>query len=925
MKTNSKYKLLFTTIMLAALLVCSAYAALMPNVHAAEISVQQKGLAVSSDVLGFDLGKYNVTTKEYPQTSAMSYLDVVPQNSVEYTLKSEEGNTRLFYTFANSKLQMLEVLENDRTQSAKFGVRDVFAANEFLSNYQAYTADPLYGQLRSMIDKVDKAENFTKGSTNITLEATFAEDCTTFKWYYTSNGAIAPNSKFISIIVKDGFLAAFVDNWQLYNVDSTNVKLSKEEAIATALHTAKNHAWSLNIDDSSLNAKNFNESNVRWTALLFDGSLNADNKRSEDPLALYPVWRVGIALDKWYGYMYGVQVDIWADTGEVRRVQEAWSTMPPPEGVPTTDLNEQEALSEADVNMAMLILLPACVIVAGMFALVWIGGKKKVLHYELIKKHRGFKAGGIILCILILSTVFLGSLSTVSATTRGAVVWGSESTGAGEYVPYPGEWTNWRKSRDEIDAQRDTAGNLTVFFDAGGYTGNNGINHQGINNPGSSKNQILNDISTLQYYNDYLAVVDFDHGVGRSDYSLAPSGEWHYMFEDNTGTLIGENSSDPEKHPDNGVYDMDIGSYVNPGQLIFAFISTCKSADLDNGQGNLVYPPFPPPHDIRALGMPFAWTKRYVVDKSARQDFTIEEHISDNGYADPDWGRQVYIGFIGGSASLSQPLGPDDNPYYYWVCSFLGHAMYNDQSVIEALNTASVQFMGSWFSGTELCTGFTPYWWPLEGQWPTSYMAVYGNGNMHLSYYTAPADVATPQYVSGPEFADIDAPCEFSGFATNPYAHDVQYRFDWDDGSNYNETGWYSDGEVASVTHSWSSAGPYDVRIQARCPSSGWSNWSSPYTIYVGETYQLTMLAIDNYGQPGYVPLYIDNEYVGYTGETYTVYEGNHQIGVQSPIFDGHWHEFACYYIEGDYDYDNPMTLSVTEDKTVYACYYTYW
>lgn len=79
MKTNSKHKLLITTTMLAALLVCSAYAALMPNVHAAEMTVQQKGLAVSSDVLGFDLGKYNVTTKEYPQTSAMSYLGVAPQ------------------------------------------------------------------------------------------------------------------------------------------------------------------------------------------------------------------------------------------------------------------------------------------------------------------------------------------------------------------------------------------------------------------------------------------------------------------------------------------------------------------------------------------------------------------------------------------------------------------------------------------------------------------------------------------------------------------------------------------------------------------------------------------------------------------------------------------------------------------------------
>jgi len=848
---------------------------------------------------------------------------VLSLNSVEYTLKSQEGNTRLFYTFANGKLQMLEVLENDRTQSATFGARDVFAANAFLSNYQAYTADPLYGQLRSMIDKVDKAENLTKSSTNITLEATFAEDCTTFKWYYTSNGATAPNSKFISIIVKDGFLAAFVDNWQLYNVDSTNVNLSEKEAIATALHTAKNHAWSLNIDDSSLNAKHFNESNVCWTALLFDGSLNADNTRSTDPLALYPVWRVGIALDKWYGYMYGVQVDIWADTGEVRRVQEAWSTMPPPEGVPTADLNEQESLSEADVDMAVLILLPACVIVAGMFAAFWIGGKKKLLHYELIKKHRGFKAGGILLCTLILSTVFLGSLSTVSATTRGAVVWGSESTGAGAYQQDPELWINWRKSKDEIDGQRDAAGNLTEFFDAGGYTGNNGINHQGINNPGSSKNQILSDLYTLHGNNDYVAVVDFDHGVGRDDYAPAPDGEFHYMFEDNTGTLTGENWEHREEHPENGVYDMDIFGYTHPDKLIFAFISTCMSADLSEGQGYLE--PQWPPYTGRALGMPYAWTGRYVKDKSVTQDFTIEEHISDDGYADPDWGRQVYIGFVGGSASLSQALGPYDNPYYYWVCSFLGHAMYNDESVIEALNTASVQFMGSYFSGTDLRTGFTPYWWNMTGQWPTSTMAICGNGNMHLSYYTAPADVATPQYVSGPEFADIDAPCEFSGFATNPYAHDVQYRFDWDDGSNYNETGWYSDGEVASITHSWSSAGPYDVRIQARCPNSGWSSWSSPYTIYVGETYQLTALATNQYSETGYVPLYIDDEYVGWTGETYTVYEGSHTIEVPDIISDymTYYHDFQYFHYDGNYNYNNEMTLSITEDKTITAYYYS--
>jgi hypothetical protein len=346
------------------------------------------------------------------------------------------------------------------------------------------------------------------------------------------------------------------------------------------------------------------------------------------------------------------------------------------------------------------------------------------------------------------------------------------------------------------------------------------------------------------------------------------------------------------------------------------------SADLSEGQGTLE--PQWPYYGERARGMPYAWTGRLVKDKSVTQDFTINEHISDDGYADPDWGRQVYIGFIGGSPSLSQALAPYSNPYYYWLCSFLGHALLYDQSVNTALNTASVQFMGCSFSGTELRTGFTPWWWNMTGEWDTSYIGVYGNGNMHLRYYTAPADAATPEYVTGPTSEDVGVSCEFSAFAGDPYGHDVKYRFDWGDNSPYNETGWYSDGEIASLNHSWSSAGAYNVRIQAQCPNSGWSSWSSPHTILIGETYQLTMLAINQYSQPGYVPLYIDSEYVGTTGYTYTVFEGNHLIGVESPLYSGGYHVFACYYYDGGYNYDNPMTLSVTEDKTVYACYYTY-
>jgi hypothetical protein len=85
------------------------------------------------------------------------------------------------------------------------------------------------------------------------------------------------------------------------------------------------------------------------------------------------------------------------------------------------------------------------------------------------------------------------------------------------------------------------------------------------------------------------------------------------------------------------------------------------------------------------------------------------------------------------------------------------------------------------------------------------------------------------------------------------------------------------------------------------------------------------MLAVNQYSQPGYVPLYIDDHYVGTTGYTYTVTEGEHKIEVESPVYGGgSYSVFVAYYYDGDYDEDNPTTLSVTEDKTVYACYWTY-
>jgi hypothetical protein len=924
MKTNSKRKLLFTMLFLTILVVSSTYAVRIPEAQAAEKTIREKGLEVLNNVVGIDLARFNVTSKEYSQDAQSSYMGVVPQQCLDYTVTSGESTQKWFYTFADGNLQMIQLSnEGVASQLTKPSTRfNAFAAKSFLIKYQAYTNDSLFGELCATLDGVDAGSDVTKTVGDTRLEVTTSDDgCTNFKWYYTANGAVAPYSKFVVLEFKDGLLKTFVNNWQLYGVGSTTVRLSKEDAVAIALNTAKAHSWSVNLDVDALEEKNFNASNVCWASLIFDGSVNANKTRNEDPLMLYPVWRVGISLNKWYGYMYGIQVDVWADTGEVRSVQEAWSTILPSEGVPTADLAESTSVSEANLSLPVMVALTTALAIIGA-SFFWMS-RQKSLSFDVRRKLFSKKIAGVLFCVLLLSVVFLSQAATVNATTRGAAVWGSQSDGA---VTYPAG-DRWRKSQDEIDCQQANCSTIASYFANNGYTGNGAINHQG-----TDAGQILSDIANLNSGKDYMAVVDFDHGVGGVP-TNAPPDEYHYMFEDNTGTIIGGPAASPTPYPEghytdynHGVFDMTIHQLVQERKVIFALINTCMSANTTlYGQGlkDDNWNPHP-----RAFGMPFAWTHRTVANRNTA-GFTIAQNISDDGYNNPDWGFQVYIGFTYGSASLSQNIPYDEGyPYNNWVVSFFDNALNHYKSVNDALDSASSQYFGSSF-GTSDLQDFTAYWWNPDGGATQDgcKMAVYGNGNIQLKQFTPPADTPGTPSISGPTTGNPSTSYQFSAFAGDPYAHPVQYRFDWGDGTPYTTTYPQPDGVSANANHSWSSNGLYGVRVQARCAYSDWGSWSSPIYINIGNlTAQLSVYAYNQYGYPGYVPLYIDDNYVGTTGSTYTVLLGNRKIYVESPLYDGnYWHVFDHYVYGGYSHYANPLTIAVTGSTTLTAYYYSYY
>ena len=98
---------LFTITLFSVLLSSSIFAALVPNVHATEITIQQKGITILNDVINLDVTKYNVSLKGYPQ---YSYQGILPQEHVCYTLKSDESKLKLICTFTDGTLQMIDVI-----------------------------------------------------------------------------------------------------------------------------------------------------------------------------------------------------------------------------------------------------------------------------------------------------------------------------------------------------------------------------------------------------------------------------------------------------------------------------------------------------------------------------------------------------------------------------------------------------------------------------------------------------------------------------------------------------------------------------------------------------------------------------------------------------------------------------------------------
>ena len=71
----------------------------------------------------------------------------------------------------------------------------------------------------------------------------------------------------------------------------------------------------------------------------------------------------------------------------------------------------------------------------------------------------------------------------------------------------------------------------------------------------------------------------------------------------------------------------------------------------------------------------------------------------------------------------------------------------------------------------------------------------------------------------------------YSTKSTDPEGDQLQYLWDWGDGTNSGWIGPYNSGQTVEISHTWDEEGDYEIKVRARDTSGLMSDWSDPLQI----------------------------------------------------------------------------------------------
>ncbi|MEM2969141.1 MAG: hypothetical protein QXJ40_04090 [Candidatus Bathyarchaeia archaeon] len=527
-----------------------------------------KVLTILNDVVGIDTAKYKISLEAYNQDL---FFEILPQENVKYILESEESKLEVICTFVNGKLHsMAQYILEGSPHMLQTTTDALKIAKNFLSKYQAYCEATYYETMKTMLDGVNINENITIKSESIKFKAehtkSFIEwenrtaDIVELRWTYLSNNVEAP-SKCVAMYFEQDLLKYFVDTWNLYKIGNSTINISEEEAVKIARVHAKNFSWNVSMgsDNPQMEVTEFNIAGVSRVTLDFGNYITKEDARGGDPLTLYPCWHIQLYLDKIYpGNVYGIDVGIWADTGEVNDIRALISGLGLPLEEHVTETSPNEYNSQTNLNTQVIIITVPISILIMLLAIKLYSRRKKREPHEFRPNPLKFSAA--LSCFLILSTI-LTSTPTVNAGTYVIGLYGS----------------TWKVITQEQNAAKSVIDSIEYWF--GNYASYTCYDLYGSL---TQKQTVLDHASAFEQYFDHVAMFHHGHGGMSMEY---PQQHRDYFDDDGPEPLS------------NQIWDYEIGLKTWRSKHFFVILWACRQGDHVGEQNG----------PLGVYGMPYAW------------------------------------------------------------------------------------------------------------------------------------------------------------------------------------------------------------------------------------------------------------------------------------------------------------------------------
>ena len=332
----SRWKTLFTVFTIAIVLLSSVaciqyysfnqlssdYALVKADLEKAKQQNQQiiswnsaeRAMTIIRDVAQIDTTKYQ-TTLLRDSVENRSDLDGGVEEILQYSLTTSESKIDLVLRFRNNhfsfyQLSLIEgVLPFDPIYIQPQPTNVLDATRNLIERYKSISNDPYLEEMSELLASANQGDSEqTLG--NIKLKVTVYGDNAEVLLMYTANG-FDYSAKSIRLLFQKHLLQELSDDWFLYTVSTTQVNVSKDQAIQIARNAAKNFEW----DADGTQVTNFNVLAEPVSAVFFP------HPRTE-ALTLVPYWFVTLYLDKEYpGGVNSITVGVWADTGKVANIQ----------------------------------------------------------------------------------------------------------------------------------------------------------------------------------------------------------------------------------------------------------------------------------------------------------------------------------------------------------------------------------------------------------------------------------------------------------------------------------------------------------------------------------------------------------------------------------------------------------------------------